>query len=234
VQLLLLTLTLQLSGCATLGQADDPRDPFESLNRTIYSFNDTVDRAVLVPVAETYIELTPPPVQRGIGNFFHNLADVRSALNNLLQAKVGRSLSDLSRVLINSTLGIAGFFDVASTADIPRYGEDFGQTLGYWGVEPGPYLVLPFLGPSSVRDTGGKIVDWFSEPATYIEHYPTRGALKVLEITDQRAQLLSASTLLEEAALDPYAFLRDAYLQRRLSQVYDGNPPEDFDPSLFQ
>lgn len=231
---LLLLLLVQLSGCATLQQAEDPRDPFEGLNRGIYSFNDTLDRTLLRPVAETYVEFTPAPVRRGISNFFHNLSDVRSAASNLLQLKINNTLSDVSRVLINSTLGIAGLFDVASTADIPRQDEDIGQALGYWGLEPGPYLVLPLLGPSTVRDTVGLVGDWAVNPMSGVSHDELRAAMVATDIVNTRANLLSASDLLEQAALDPYAFLRDAYLQRRLSQVYDGNPPEDFDPDLFK
>jgi phospholipid-binding lipoprotein MlaA len=226
---ILLLLSLTLGGCATTGEYADANDPFEGFNRSIYNFNEKVDRYVLKPVAEGYVEVTPTPVQRGIGNFFNNLEDIGSAANNLLQMKVGRTLSDLSRVLINSTLGLGGLFDVASTANIPRYEEDFGQTLGYWGFGPGPYLVLPLLGPSSVRDTLGLVGDIYLDPLGQLDEESVRMALKGVEIVDVRAGLLGASNMLDMAALDPYAFTRDAYLQRRLSKVYDGNPPLDLD-----
>ncbi len=236
LRILLLASLLLFAGCATTNEFADPRDPFEGFNRSIHTFNEKVDRHLMRPVAQGYVEITPRPVQRGIGNFFNNLGDVRSAANNFLQLKIGPGLSDVSRVLINTTVGIGGIFDVASTADIPRYEEDFGQTLGYWGVPPGPYLVLPFLGPSSVRDSVGLVGDWHLAPLTYLEEDKIRIALRGIHLVDLRAQLLGATDLLDRAALDPYSFTRDAYLQRRLDRVYDGNPPMDddlFDDALF-
>ncbi len=226
---ILALLTLLLGGCATTGEYSDVSDPFEGFNRSVYAFNDKVDRYVLKPVAEGYVEVAPRPLQRGIGNFFNNLEDVGSAANNLLQMKVGRTLSDISRVLINSTLGIAGLIDVASTANIPRYEEDFGQTLGYWGFGAGPYLVLPLLGPSSVRDTVGIVGDWYLDPLDHLDDDAVMAALTGLDLVDTRAGLLNATNMLDMAALDPYAFTRDAYLQRRLGKVYDGNPPLELD-----
>lgn len=233
---MILTLCLSLlSGCATTtAEWADPADPLEGMNRSIYQFNETLDRYLLKPVAEGYADYTPAPLQRGVGNFFANLTDLRSAANNLLQMKIGRGLSDISRVLINTTVGVGGVLDVATSADIPRYDEDFGQTLGYWGIEPGPYLVLPFLGPSSLRDTFGLVGDWYADPVTYIDPDGIRIPLKVLNLVDQRAQLLGASNMLETAAIDPYSFTRNAYLQRRLSKVYDGNPPVDFEDFMFE
>ena len=220
----LLGTTLALGGCAT-GPDRDPRDPLEPLNRAVYSFNDLMDEVLLEPLARGYNYITPAPVNRGVTNFFNNLDDIRSALNNLLQFKIGRAFSDVGRVAINSTVGIFGLMDVASNLNLPRYDEDFGQTLGAWGMGSGPYIVLPLLGPSSGRDTVGLVVDWFADPITYIEDDTVRYSVRGLNIIDTRADLLNASRVLSQAALDPYAFVRDAFLQRREDQVYDGNPP---------
>lgn len=222
---LILGLAIGLAGCAT-GPDRDPRDPLEDFNRAAYSFNDLLDRALLEPLGQGYNYITPAPVNRGVTNFFNNLRDIRSALNNLLQFKVGRAFSDVGRVAVNSTVGILGFMDVASNMNLPRYDEDFGQTLGVWGFGSGPYIVLPFFGPSSGRDGIGLVVDWFTDPVTYIQDDATRHVVRGLDIVDRRADLLSASRVLEQAALDPYAFIRDAYLQRRENLVFDGNPPE--------
>lgn len=220
----LLGTMLGLGGCAT-GPERDPRDPLEPLNRAVYSFNDLMDEVLLEPLARGYNYITPAPVNRGVSNFFNNLGDIRSALNNLLQFKIGRAFSDVGRVTINSTVGILGLMDVASNLNLPRYDEDFGQTLGAWGMGSGPYIVLPLLGPSSGRDTVGLVVDWFADPINYIEDDTVRYSVRGLNIVDTRADLLHASRVLSEAALDPYAFVRDAFLQRREDQVYDGNPP---------
>jgi len=217
-----------IGGCATVDpDFADPRDPWEGFNRAMYSFNDTLDRAIIKPLAQGYNAIVPSPVNKGVTNFFSNLADVTSAINNLLQFKVGRAFSDLGRVAVNTTIGIGGLFDVASNMDLPRYGEDFGQTLGTWGVASGPYIVLPIIGPSSGRDTVGVVVDWFTDPVTYVEDDTLRWSLRGLDLIDTRADLLNASRVLDQAALDPYAFVRDAYLQRRRSEVHDGNPPEE-------
>lgn len=221
-----LATAVALSGCATHSEYADPNDPLESYNRAMYNFNDALDRAVLKPLGRGYNAVVPAPVNRGVSNFFNNIEDVTSAVNNLLQFKVGRALSDVGRVAVNSTIGIAGLFDVASNMDMPRYNEDFGQTLGTWGVASGPYLVLPVLGPSSGRDAVGTVVDWFTDPLTYVEDDTVRWSLRGLDLVDTRADLLNASRVLEEADIDPYAFVRDAYLQKRNSAVYDGNPPE--------
>ncbi len=225
----LLLLILFLSGCATQGYRD-PRDPFEDINRITYRFNDVLDKAVVTPVAKGYKWITPAPVDRGVTNFFSNLADVRSSVNNLLQFKVARATSDAARVVYNSTFGLLGFIDVASPMGLEKYGEDFGQTLGYWGLGPGPYIVLPLLGPSNARDAVGLVGDWFLDPVRLIERDRWRYGLVALRLVDKRANLLSASRIMDEAALDPYEFLRDAYLQKRRNDVYDGHPPlEDFD-----
>ena len=225
-RVLVLGAGVGLAGCAT-GPDRDPRDPLEDFNRAAYSFNDLLDQALIEPLARGYNYITPAPVNRGVTNFFNNLRDVRSAVNNLLQLKIGRAFSDVGRVAVNSTIGILGLMDVASNMDLPRYGEDFGQTLGVWGMGPGPYIVLPLLGPSSGRDAVGLVADWFTDPLNYLEDDTARLALRGLNIIDTRADLLNASRVLDQAALDPYAFIRDAYLQRREGQVYDGNPPPE-------
>jgi len=225
---LLLGTTLGLGGCAT-GDYRDPRDPLEPLNRAVYSFNDMLDRAVIKPLAQGYEYIMPAPANQGVTNFFNNLTDIQSALNNLLQLKVGRAFSDVGRFALNSTLGILGLMDVASNMNLPRYNEDFGQTLGVWGFGPGPYLVLPIVGPSSAREGVGFVVDWFTDPIYYLDDPGVSWGLRGLNLVDTRADLLNASRVLEEASLDPYAFIRDAFLQRRRSLVYDGNPPDEFD-----
>ena len=216
-----------LTGCASIGDYRDPRDPLESFNRTIYEFNDAVDQAVIKPLAKGYKAVTPVPVDTGITNFFGNLADVGSAVNNLLQFKLQRAATDVSRVAVNTTLGVLGFIDVASNMNLEKHGEDFGQTMGTWGIGAGPYIVLPFLGPSSGRDAIGRVFDWYLDPVTYLEDDTARYGLLSLRLLDQRADLLGASRVMQEAALDPYEFLRDAYLQKRESDIYDGNPPLD-------
>lgn len=220
-----------LTGCAsTPSDYRDPGDPFESYNRAMYRFNDGLDRAIFKPIAKGYNAITPEPVNKGITNFFSNLADVTSAINNLLQLKMHRAVNDVGRVLVNTTLGVLGFIDVASNLNLPKTGEDFGQTLGDWGAGPGPYIVLPILGSSSGRDLIGAVVDWFTDPVYYVDDDTTRYVLRGLRMVDTRAGLLKASNVLEEAALDKYIFTRDAYLQKRRNAVYDGNPPpEDYE-----
>jgi len=217
-------LSLTLLGCATNG---DPRDPLEPLNRGIYKFNDVVDKAVLKPVATGYKEVMPDPVRTAVGNFFSNLDDVLVLLNDLLQIKLDQAASDLSRLVWNTTIGIAGLIDVATPMDLPKHNEDFGQTLGYWGVGNGPYLVLPFLGPSTLRDTVGTVVDVHFDPVPQHTPVPERNSAIAVHSVDTRARLLDSEEILDEAALDRYVFLRDAYLQRRRGLVYDGNPPRE-------
>ena len=225
---LLLSMMVVLAGCAT-GEDRDPRDPIEPFNRAVFTFNDKLDRAIIKPLARGYNFIMPEPASRGVTNFFNNIADIQSALNNLLQLKIGRAFSDVGRVAINTTVGILGLIDVASNMNLPRYGEDFDQTLGVWGFGTGPYIVLPLIGPSSGRGTVGVVVDWFTDPITYISDDHWRWGLRGLDLIDTRAGLLDASRVLEQAALDEYAFVRDAFLQRRQNQVYDGNPPDEFE-----
>jgi len=212
-----------LSGCAS---TNAPKaDPFEGMNRATFAFNDTVDRAVLKPVAQGYQYITPQFVRTGVSNAFSNVGDVSVAVNNFLQGKPGAAASDVGRVLVNSTLGILGLFDVASPMGLDKHNEDFGQTLGRWGVGSGPYLVVPLMGPSTIRDVLGRPVDSYAGYYRYVEHIPTRNVLFGVELIAVRESLLNTSKTLEEASLDRYQFLRDAYLQRRLSQVYDGQAP---------
>ncbi len=212
-----------LGGCASSG---NPRDPFEPVNRVVYSINDGFDRAIAKPVAEGYRAVVPELARSGVTNFFSNLEDVWIMLNNLFQGKVESALDDMARVLVNSTVGLFGVVDVASDLGISKHNEDFGQTLGRWGVGSGPYVVLPFLGSSTLRDALGRgLVDMQGDIVRQLDHVPTRNSLLVTRLINMRANLLDASRIVEEAALDKYSFTRDAYLQRRENLVYDGNPP---------
>lgn len=215
-----------LAGCAT-GPNADPRDPIEPFNRGVYRFNDALDTAVLKPVATAYRDVTPQLIRRGVSNFFANLEDIWSFVNNALQFKGQAAGDSLARFGINTFFGMGGIFDVASDLSIEKHSRDFGQTLGYWGVAPGPYLVLPLLGPSSLRDTAALPVDMAGDLVSQVSHIPTRNSAKVIRIIDNRSELLRAGDMLDEIALDKYSFIRDAYLQRRRNAIYDGNPPEE-------
>lgn len=217
---------LLLTGCAT---TQNPQDPLEKYNRAVFSFNDAVDRTVLKPTATAYKKTVPSFAQTGVNNFFGNLSDAWSAVNNLLQGKGQAGMGDMTRFAFNSTFGILGLLDIASEAGIPKHNEDFGQTLGVWGVPSGPYLMLPLLGPSTVRDTAALPADMAGDIWGYKEPVNWRNIGKAVNIIDKRATLLDASNLLEEAALDRYEFIRDGYMQRRQSQVYDGNVPRQGD-----
>lgn len=219
-------LLLALAGCAT-GPNADPRDPLEPFNRGVYRFNDALDTAVLKPVATAYRDVTPTLIRRGVDNFFANLEDIWSFVNNALQFKGQAAGDSLARFGINTFIGIGGIFDVASDLSIEKHARDFGHTLGHWGVAPGPYLVLPLLGPSSLRDTVALPVDMAGDLVSQVSHTPTRNSAKVIRIIDNRSELLRAGEMLDEIALDKYSFIRDAYLQRRRNAIYDGNPPEE-------
>lgn len=220
---ILFASALLLSGCAsTNNQAANENDPLEGFNRAMFSFNDTVDEAVLKPVATTYQDVTPSFVQTGIGNFFGNIGDVWTMINNFLQGKVENGLNDFMRVAVNTTFGFGGVLDIASEAGIQKHKEDFGQTLGTWGVGSGPYVVLPLFGPSTVRDTAALPVDIYGDAWTYVTPVDVRNTGAVIRLVDQRAQALGATNLLEDVALDRYTFVRGAYLQRRESLVRDG------------
>ena len=213
-----------VSGCASLpdGASRDPRDPWEGYNRSMFRFNEAVDTAVLKPVATAYRDVVPQPVRTGVGNFFGNLSDAWSFVNNVLQAKPEGAMSSFWRVVINSTMGLGGVLDPATEMRLERRREDFGQTLGRWGVPDGPYFVLPVLGPSTVRDSAALPVDFYGSPIVAV-----RNSLYGVQAVNTRANVLGATELLESAALDPYTFQRDAYLQKRRNDIHDGNPPED-------
>ena len=217
-----------LLGCATTG--GNPDDPLEGYNRAMFSFNDGLDKAIIKPVASGYKAVMPDFARTGVTNFFSNLGDIWIGVNNILQGKLAAGASDFGRFAINSTAGLLGLFDVASNVGLDKHDEDFGQTLGLWGVGSGPYIVLPFLGPSSVRDAFGRLaLDWQGDPVRHVDNVPTRNELYAVRIVDQRANFLDAGRLAEEAALDYYSYMRGAYLQRRRNQVYDGEPPREPD-----
>ncbi|WP_225781195.1 VacJ family lipoprotein [Xenophilus sp. Marseille-Q4582] len=197
-------------------------DPFEPFNRTMYRFNDGLDRAVLKPVATTYRDVLPSFVRTGVGNFFSNVGDVWNLANNVMQLKLQGSAETVMRLGVNTVFGLGGLLDIASEAGISRHSEDFGQTLGYWGVPAGPYVVLPLFGPSTVRDTAALPVDRWGNPLGEVSDIPVRNSLTALGLVDTRARLLGVSQLLEQAALDPYTFMRDSHLQRRAIDVRDG------------
>lgn len=225
-------LAVVLSGCATVpaDSGSDPRDPIESFNRQVFEFNEVVDRAVLKPVAQAYEFVLPEPVRDCISNIFSNFREPSNAVNNLLQGKPVDAISDVCRLVVNSTVGLAGCFDPARKMGLEKHSEDFGQTLGRWGLGAGPYLVVPILGPSSVRDAIGIYgAEPYLDPNFYIDNIRVRNAILGTRVIDQRAQLLRADDLISGAALDKYRFIRDGYLQRRRSQVYDGSPPPSAD-----
>lgn len=215
-----------LAGCAT-GPDRDPRDPLEPWNRAVYKFNDKVDQVVARPVATAYRRVVPGGVRDGVRNFFANIADPFIGVNNFLQGKPEDGVTDWARFLFNSTFGLFGLHDIASEMGLEKHNEDFGQTFGRWGAGPGPYLVLPFFGSSDLRDGVGFVVDIYADPMTNIRPHDVQYLLYGLRFTQTRADLLEASRILEQAALDKYSFQRDAYLQRRRSLVYDGHPPRE-------
>ena len=217
---LVLAIAATLSACASSG---NPRDPLEGYNRAMFKFNDKVDEVALKPVATAYKNVLPSFVQTGVSNFFGNLSDVWSAANNLAQGKGEAGLQDIVRVTMNSTFGILGLIDIASQAGVPKHNEDFGQTLGWYGVNPGPYVVLPLLGPSTMRDTVALPADIVGDPWRYKDPSNVRNIGTVTRVIDKRAAYLDATNLMEAAALDRYEFIRDGYLQARESKVFDGD-----------
>jgi phospholipid-binding lipoprotein MlaA len=222
-------LLFALGGCATT-QGGDPRDPFEGFNRSVFAFNESVDKAVLKPVATGYEKVVPQFVRERVDSFFGNLGDAWSTVNLLLQAKPVPALETGMRFAFNSTLGLGGLFDIAGDAGMERRTEDFGQTLGRWGVGSGPYLVLPILGPSTVRDTGALAADFQAAPAAWFQERRDQVGVSVLQVISTRARLLSATRQIDDIALDKYLLIRDGFLVRRRNQVYDGNPPEEPEP----
>ncbi|MBL8398487.1 MAG: VacJ family lipoprotein [Candidatus Accumulibacter sp.] len=213
-----------LTGCATT--ANNPKDPFEGFNRAMFAVNEGID-AVVKPVAKGYDAAAPLPVKVVIGNFFGNLWDLWTAANNLLQGKGQDAVSDVGRVLVNSTLGIGGAFDVASDMGLSKHSEDFGQTLGRWGVGDGPYFYWPVIGPRTTRDTAGWLVDNFYDPVRRVDNIPLRNSLAGIRLIDTRASLLPSDKVVDEAAFDRYNYIRDAYLQHRRNMIFDGNPPRE-------
>jgi phospholipid-binding lipoprotein MlaA len=226
--LLALLAAFTIAGCATTTDRSEPYDPWEGLNRKTFAFNDALDRAVMKPVAQAYQKVTPAFAQEGVNNFYSNLEDIGTSLNNFLQAKPKDGMNDMARIVVNTIFGVFGLWDVATPMGFEKHEEDFGQTLGRWGAPPGPYFVIPFLGPSTVRDAPARAVDpsWY-----YIDYVPDRvyWTWWGLDKVRARANLMKAEKILEEAAIDKYSFVRDAWWQRRRNQVYDGNPPKDKD-----
>jgi phospholipid-binding lipoprotein MlaA len=218
----LLIFPLLLAGCAG---AHNPEDPLEPLNRGIYRFNDALDRAVLKPAAKGYAAVMPTTGRIMVSNFFSNLDDIIVTANDLLQFKLAQGFSDGMRFVVNSTLGVFGLIDVASAGGLKKHDEDFGQTLGKWGIGNGAYLVLPIIGPSTVRDGVGFYADLFLDPMYYINDMSARNQTYLVQKITRRAELLDQEKVMDEAQIDRYEFLRDIYLLHRQSQVYDGNPP---------
>lgn len=215
-----------MTGCASNYEAN-PKDPWEPMNRKIFEANDAVDRALVKPTATAYQNYTPDLFQKGVHNFFGNLRDFWTAVNSALQLKVSDTAESSARVLVNSTVGLLGIVDVATPLNINKHKEDFGKTLGYWGVPSGPYVVLPFFGPSTLRDASGFVVDVELNPTFKgIKDVPVRNSLFVVNAVDIRRGLLGVEDNLNAVALDRYSFARDAYLQKRLYEIYDGNPPD--------
>jgi phospholipid-binding lipoprotein MlaA len=225
-------LLLALQGCATAQAHLSARDPWEPFNREVTRFNDGADRIVLRPVATLYREKVPPLVRTGVSNFFGNLSDAWSAVNSLLQFRLQEAEESLARFHLNTMFGVFGIFDIASDFNIERHREDFGQTLGRWGVPAGPYIVLPLLGPSTLRDTLALPVDRRYDLVHYIHPTGLRESLYALRIVDARSNLLRVSTVLEEAALDRYSFTRDAHLQRRRAEIFEGAEDKEVPPPL--
>jgi phospholipid-binding lipoprotein MlaA len=222
----LLVAVLAASGCASSPDAD-PRDPLEPMNRAVYRFNDGWDDYIAKPVAGAYKDVLHIEIRSRVSNFFSNIQDIFIGVNNVLQGKFQDGIEDWARFVFNSTFGLAGIHDIASDMGIEKHNEDFGQTFGRWGVGSGPYLILPFLGSSSVRDAAGTAVDFYFAPVSDVRPIALRNSLYALYFVNTRAELLEASNILEQAALDRYVFQRDAYLQRRRSLIYDGSPPRE-------
>lgn len=221
-------LLLVLQGCATVEQPDK-RDPLESFNRTMFGFNETMDKYVAKPVATTYRDTLPSWFRKGVNNFFSNLDDLWSGVNSVLQGKRQEAGDNIGRFMVNTMIGVCGIWDVASDIGIERHSTNFGYTLGRWGVPPGPYVVLPVLGPYTLREVGAIPVDQKGNLEYQIQDRSTRNTLIVVDLIDTRANLLGADDVMRGAALDPYSFMRDAYLQRQRNIDYDGNPPDDDD-----
>ncbi|MGZ8916085.1 MAG: MlaA family lipoprotein [Methylobacter sp.] len=226
-QLGCLVLLVALEGCATT--AKDPQDPLEGWNRGVQVFNDKLDDYAMKPIAKGYQWITPSFVDRGVSNFFSNINDIGVTINDLLQFKIEQTGMDGSRFIVNTVAGVAGFVDVASMIDLPKHNEDFDQTMGVWGIPSGPYLVLPFFGPSSPRGVGGLVGDAAMNPISYLDSGVISGGLFGVNAVDLRADNLVNEKVASEAAVDRYAFFKSAYFQQRKYLIYDGNLPEDSD-----
>ena len=228
-------LALLLQGCAVTSPYDQVNDPLEGLNRVVYRFNDTLDRKLLKPVARRYMKYIPSPVRSGVGNVFSNIYEPINVVNDLLQWKPKKAASDTMRFSYNSVFGIAGLMDVSTPWGMPKHHEDFGQTFAVWGMGEGPYLVLPFLGPSTARDTAGLPPTWYLDPVSGYTGGWTRAGLYVLFTVNKRAGLLTTTRILDAGTVDAYLQVRTAYRQKRWYDIYDGNPPEDgfSDEELF-
>ena len=213
--------------CAKLDGPPNTDDPIESYNRAMFAFNETLDKAIVKPVAKGYNWIMPDFLNTGVTNFFSNVDDVVVFFNSLLQLKFQEAVSTSARIVWNTTIGLLGFIDVATHMDLPKYNEDFGQTLAFWGVDSGPYFVLPFLGPSTVRDGLSVPVDWFLfDPVFQDKELKVTLSLLVVRYTDKRADLITATDIIDDTAPDKYAYIRDAFLQRRNYLIYDGIPPD--------
>jgi phospholipid-binding lipoprotein MlaA len=223
-----IVFTIGLSACVTLppNSQRSPQDPWESWNRGVYKVNDKLDRAIAKPVARTYVRVVPSPIRTGVTNFFANLNTPTVLINDALQGKFLAAANDLGRFVLNSTVGIGGLLDPATPAGLAHNDEDFGQTLGHWGVHPGPFVELPILGPSDLRDAPAKVVDTYTNPRQYIRNDYVKYGLYLPSLTDARAALLPLDETLKHV-YDPYAFIRDAYLQRRAYLVSDGKATDD-------
>jgi len=219
---LMVLLVFALTGCAT--STKNPQDPLENYNRAVFGFNDKVDQVAIKPAATVYKKVVPGFMQTGVGNFFGNIGDVSTAMNNLLQARVNDGMSDVARVAVNSVFGLVGLFDVATPSGLPKHDQDFGQTLGRWGVQSGPYVVLPLIGPTTLRDAVAMPVDFETDLWSYKYPVRWRNTGSAIRLIDRRAYILDSSTLIEDAALDRYEFVRDAYLQRRQGKIFKGDP----------
>jgi phospholipid-binding lipoprotein MlaA len=206
-----------------MADRSDPRDPYENLNRKVFVVNQVFDQVLLKPVAKGYSNYAPDFIQTTIGNFFGNLADVWTAVNNFLQGKPREGIQDTGRVAVNTVFGVAGLADVATKLGLPKHQEDFGQTLGVWGVKPGPYVMLPLFGPSTMRDALAKPLDLYADPLNLSTRSDVEYSLRAVRLVDDRARLLPTTDMIEKVALDPYQFVRDAHFQRREAKVNDAN-----------
>ena len=224
-----------LTGCAgnQIVDGEANPDPYEDTNRSFYRFNDALDKHIMTPVARNYVKITPEPLRDGITNFFDNLEYLNVILHSFLQGKLGQGFSDLTRFVVNSTIGLGGLFDVATDMGLKENDEDFGQTLAVWGLEPGAYLYLPFLGPYTARNSPDLPGSYFTNPFAYISSIFLL-PVSALNLINDRANLLEATEFVEEASIDPYSFTREAYLQQRRYLIHDGNPPSEGYDDIFE